>query len=220
MRERATRKPPQQRRSRKTTDMLLRVGLRRLERDGIEGLSMSDVAAEADSSIGALYFRFGDKDQFVGAILAQALAESRDDMAALLDSAETENWPLGQIVETWVGGLIDVVRKRRPLLRIVVRQALASPEAILPVLSFVVDVRERLVAILTRSGQFRDKADAQRRLRIAAQIVHGTLMTMIIGQPKPLALDDDASKEQLALAVLRYLGIEPARVRRAARHRR
>ena len=200
--------------------MLLRVGLRRLERDGIDGLSMSDVAAEAGSSIGALYFRFGDKDQFVGAILAHALGETRDDMAALLDSAEAENWPIGRIIEAWVAAMIDVVRKRRPLLRTVIRQALARPEAILPILTLVTDVRERLIAILTRSGEFPDKAEAQRRLRVAAQLVHGALTTMIIGEPKPLALNDEASKRQLAFAVLRYLGIEHAPGRRAARRRR
>ena len=126
----------------------MRVGLRRLERDGIDGLSMSDVAAEAESSIGALYFRFGDKDQFVGAILAHALGETRDKMAALLDAAETENWPIDRIIEAWVGTLIDVVRKRRALLRIVIRQALARPEAIGPIRSVVIEVRERLIAVL------------------------------------------------------------------------
>jgi AcrR family transcriptional regulator len=197
---------------------LLRVGLRRLERDGIDGLSMSDVAAEAE--IGALYFRFGDKDQFVGAILAHALGETRDKMAALLDAAETENWPIDRIIEAWVGTLIDVVRKRRALLRIVIRQALARPEAIGPIRSVVIDVRERLIAVLGGHKQFRDTPDWQQRLRVAAQIVHGVLITMIIGQPKPLGLNDDAAKEQLALAVLRYLEVAATRDPRPARRRR
>jgi AcrR family transcriptional regulator len=197
----------------------LRVGLRRLERDGIDGLSMSDVAAEAESSIGALYFRFGDKDQFVGAILAHALGETRDKMAALLDAAETENWPIDRIIEAWVGTLIDVVRKRRALLRIVIRQALARPEAIGPIRSVVIDVRERLIAVLGGHKQFRDTPDWQQRLRVAAQIVHGVLITMIIGQPKPLGLNDDAAKEQLALAVLRYLEVAATRGPRPARRR-
>ena len=210
MRESAAKKLPQQSRSRKTTEMLLRVGLRRLERDGIDGLSMSDVAAEADSSVGALYFRFGDKDQFVGAILAHALDESRDKMTALLDAAQLGQWPIEGMIEAWVGAMIDVVRERRPLLRIVMQQALARPEAIIPIRSFAVGVRERLIATLSLTKQFRDKSDWQWRLRIAAQIVHGALMTMIIGEPTSLTLQDDLSKEQLSLVVLRYLGLAPA----------
>jgi AcrR family transcriptional regulator len=194
----------------------LHIGLRKLERDGLDGLSMSEVAAEAESSVGALYFRYGDKDQFVEAILTHALAESRDRMRALLDTAEIERWPIDRTIESWIGAMINGVRKRRSLLRIVLRQVLTRPEAMAPIQSFAIEVRERLITVLSSAEQVANKSDWQRNLRIASQIVHGVLMGMIVGEPKPLALDDDASKEQLTLAVLRYLGLDSTTI--AARH--
>ena len=70
-----TLKPPQQNRSRKAANALLQAGRQGIETRGIAGLSMADVAAEAGASVGSLYFRFGNKSQFVGAALAVALEE-------------------------------------------------------------------------------------------------------------------------------------------------
>ena len=59
------RRRPKQARSRATEDALLDAGLACIEAVGIEATSMALVAERAGASIGALYFRFGDKERFV-----------------------------------------------------------------------------------------------------------------------------------------------------------
>ena len=60
-----------QARSQATETALLDAGLDLLQTQGFEGLSMQAVAERAGASIGALYFRFGDREGFVRAMLAR-----------------------------------------------------------------------------------------------------------------------------------------------------
>ena len=123
-----TLKPPQQNRSRKAANALLQAGLRGIETRGIAGLSMADVAAEAGASVGSLYFRFGDKSQFVGAALAVALDEFRDRGFELCDLAARKGWTERQVLEGWVAMLVGVVRDKRVIVREMISHMAAQPE--------------------------------------------------------------------------------------------
>jgi AcrR family transcriptional regulator len=197
---------PKQSRSRKTTEAFLQVGRRKLEEAGIDGLSMSEVAAEAGSSVGALYFRFGDKSQFLGAILAQALAETGETFTAVLEDAATEQWSPEELLRRWIAAHVDVFGKNRALLRAVQRHALAQPEAWQPIRTFGRDMAERLLRRLDDASPRLAIPDWQRRVRIGLQVVHGALMHMLVSSHGLLTLEDAATtKAELAAVVIGYL---------------
>ena len=50
-----------QSRSRESTEALLEIGEHLIEQRGVDDCSMNEVAAAAGSSVGALYFRFGNR---------------------------------------------------------------------------------------------------------------------------------------------------------------
>ncbi|HUN53479.1 MAG TPA: TetR/AcrR family transcriptional regulator [Candidatus Sulfotelmatobacter sp.] len=196
---------PKQSRSRKTTEALLRVGLRKLEENGIDGLSMSEVAAEAGSSVGSLYFRFGDKNQFVGAILSVALNETSGRNKRLLDAAVAEGWTPEETLRRWVAMMVDVMRERRALLRVMLRHALAQPEAWDPIRRLGHEMKEALFAVLEQARPRITVADWQRRAQIGLQVTNGTLTNMIISDPGPLYFDNDSIKTELADIVVRCI---------------
>jgi AcrR family transcriptional regulator len=196
---------PKQSRSRKTTEALLRVGLSKLEKSGIDGLSMSEVAAEAGSSVGSLYFHFGDKNQFVGAILSLALSETRERNAKVLAAAVAEGWTPEETLRRWVAMMVDVMRDRRALLRVMLRHSLAQPEAWDPIRQLGRDMKDQLFTVLERAEPSIPISDWQRRAQIGLQVANGTLTNMVISDPGPLHFENDSAKTELADIVIRCI---------------
>ena len=193
----SSRKPPQQERSRKVERALLRAGLEGIENGGIAGLAMSEVASQAGASIGSLYFRFGDKSQFVGAVLTVALDEFRDQTLALCDEAAREVWPERRILESWVTMMVDVVRRRRVVLREMISYMAAQPTTWNPIHERRREMEERLLSVLAAShGQGRGRG-RKIRLRIGLQAVTSMLVHMATVDPGPLRIDSRSAKSRL-----------------------
>jgi AcrR family transcriptional regulator len=198
------RKAPRQDRSRKAAAAMLRVGLKGIEEHGIEALSMNDVAAEAGSSIGALYFRFGDKAGLVRAALELAIDEFVRRGEALLEDAVARNQTTEQILRRWIRLQIDVVRRRRHLVREMLGYAARRPESWDPIHRMREALRDELFAALERQGARPLDPDRVMRLRIGLQIVGGTLIQMVIVNPGPLRLDDPTLEGVLVDLLLSY----------------
>ena len=201
------RKPPQQDRSRKATEALLRAALKGIEARGIETLSMVEVAADAGSSIGSLYFRFGDKSRLVDAALALALGELRQRALALLAKAEDRKWPARRIVREWLSLFVDNVRARRTLLRELIRHTAARPKVWHPIREMRGALDERLMTTLRASlGRTHDTA-WEVRFRIGLQTVAACLLHMVIIDLGPMRIDDAALKTTLYEIFLSFVDI-------------
>jgi len=189
-------KPPQQARSRKVEKALLQAGLRGIQTRGIAALNMADVAAEAGASIGSFYFRFGDKSQFVGAVLAIALEEFHDRGFAMCERAEREKWPERRVLEGWVSVVVTSVRERRTLIRELISHMATQPEAWKPIHERRRELEDRLFAVLfARSGD--GAKPARKRLSIGLQVVAATVVHMVVVDPGPLRIDDPSLKKVL-----------------------
>jgi AcrR family transcriptional regulator len=198
-------KPPQQERSRKATDALLRAGLKGIEARGIDALSMADVAAEAGASIGSLYFRFGDKSQFVGAALAIALDDFRDRGLALCELAARQKWSERRALERWVSLLVAVVRQRRTLVKEMIRHVVAQPNSWAPINERRRELEDKLFSVLAaRRNGTRDTA-WDMRLRIGLQAVGGCLVHMLVIDPGPLRIDDPSVEVSLCELLFSYI---------------
>jgi AcrR family transcriptional regulator len=201
----AIRKPPQQDRSRKAENALLRAGLRGIGARGIAALSMASVAAEAGASIGSLYFRFGDKSQFVGAVLAVALEEFHDRGFAMCEVAQREKWPERRVLEGWVSNIIASARERRTLVREMIGHMATQPEAWKPIHERRRKLEDRLLSVLSaRAGNGSNPA-RKMRLRIGLQVVAATVIHMVIVDPGPLRIDDPSLKDVLCDLLFSFL---------------
>lgn len=198
-------KPPQQNRSRKAANALLQAGLRGIETHGIAGLSMAEVAAEAGASIGSLYFRFGDKSQFVGAALAVALKEFRDRGLKLCDLAAREKWTERQVLEGWVAMLVGIVRDKRVIVREMISYMAAQPHSWDSIHEQRRELEERLFSLLP-AGRGHDSF-REMRLRVGLQVVSGNLIHMLVVDPGPLRIDDPSVKDTLCELLFSYIDV-------------
>lgn len=202
-------KPPQQARSRKVEKALLQAGLKGIQTRGIAALNMADVAAEARASIGSLYFRFGDKSQFVSAVLAIALEEFHDRGFAMCERAEREKWPERRILEGWVSIVVASVRERRTLIRELISHMATQSEAWKPIHDRRRELENRLLTVLSARSRHGAKP-ARKRLRIGLQVVAATVVHMVVVDPGPLRIDDPSLKKVLCDLLFSFVGA-PAR---------
>lgn len=193
----ANHKPAQQARSRRAEKALILAGMKGIESRGIAALSMADVAAEAGASIGSLYFRFGDKSQFVSAVLTLALEELHDRGFAMCEKAEREKWPLRRVLEGWISVIVASARERRTLIREIVSHMATQPDGWKPIHERRRQLEHRLLAVLSTSCDDSPSPAWKARLRIGLQVVAATLVHMVVVDPGPLRLDDRSLQDTL-----------------------
>lgn len=216
----AIRKPPQQARSRKVESALLQAGLRGIGTRGIAALSMADVAAEAGASIGSLYFRFGDKSQFVAAVLAIALDEFHDRGFAMCETAERQKWPERRVLEGWVSTIIASARERRTLIRELISHMATQPEAWKPIHERRRELEDRLLTVLSASSGDGSEPARELRLRIGLQVVAATVVHMVIVDPGPLRIDDPSLKNVLCDLLFSFIDARAQNARKKGRNRK
>ena len=120
-------RPPTQARSRATFDRLLDAAEELLAEAGLEGMSMAQVAARADSSVGALYARVPDKAALVRAVQLRILDRQLATMAALAGDERLAAAPLDELVERFVGAIVALVRANAPVISAFLVHAVRDP---------------------------------------------------------------------------------------------
>lgn len=111
---------PKQARSRETRRRLLAAAETLLETRDWKDITMSDIAAEARSSIGSLYARFPSKQVLFDALDA---AYAEEIMALTKTAAEAPSADLKSHLEAFVSGMITFHRAKRGLVRALVLAA-------------------------------------------------------------------------------------------------
>lgn len=113
----STVRPPQQRRSRESYERVLDAARVLLEENGFDGLTVQQVAARSDVSVGAIYERFGNKEAILRAVhvrLTESMAEASEAAGDRAASAETS----GDCVAELVCGMAKVMNDNRKALRV------------------------------------------------------------------------------------------------------
>ena len=197
---------PTQNRSRESTEALLEIGRRMIEQRGVDDCSMTEVAAAAGSSVGALYFRFGNKERFVSEVMQRLVDETGKQITVLLAEIDASATSPSQVIEATINWTVIEFGKNRGLLRAQIRRALDNPQEWQPFQKIGRDLVDGAIAIIGRFPEHRHDDKWQRNVRIAMQMVLGTLNNIVINRPGPLDLSDDATSQELFQAAIRYLG--------------
>jgi AcrR family transcriptional regulator len=193
--------------------------LKGIQTRGIAALNMADDAAEAGASIGSLYFRFGDKSQFVGAVLAVALEEFHDRGFAMCETAERQKWPERRVLEGWVSNIIASARERRTLVRELISHMVTQPEAWKPIHERRRQLEDRLLSVLSARSDNGSYPARTMRLRIGLQVVAATVIHMVIVDPGPLRIDDPSLKKVLCDLLFSFLDAPTRNDRKKPRRR-
>lgn len=202
-------RPPTQSRSRESTLALLAIGRSLIEERGIDGTSMNDVAAAADSSVGTLYFRFGSKERFVSEVIQRHNDETRERLERFVARTTANAKSAAEVIDAFVHWIVAGYIRHGGLLRAQMRHAVDHPETWPSFRAAGQAITEGMIRAIERFPEATDQTDWRRRVRFAMQMILGTLNNALINQPGPLHLTDAEMSTELSRAAVLYLGWEP-----------
>lgn len=193
--------PASQARSRATRARLLQAAEAAFAEHGYEGARLADIAEDAGCSVGAVYFRFKDKDALFSAIAAAFIEEARAGLASVLGGASFDNPQ--QIVRAFVAATARNFRRHRGLFRAIVERGIDQPRAMRTIFAFRDELAAALESLLKRGG-----ANAGTlKVRVMTQMVYGFLLAGVLNNRAPTQIADDRAVEELANACVAYLGL-------------
>lgn len=166
---------------------------------------MSRVAREAGTSVGALYFRFNDKDTFIAAALRRGFDRIRVETSQLLTRAHEESLPADEVIGRFVAWTVDVISDHQGLFRAVLKQALLQPEAWEPVSQLGSDASAILLDALRGQEAIVRIPEWEARLLFGVGVVRSTVFMSGLNTRVPLPATRAELSRDLTRLVLAHL---------------
>lgn len=200
-------RPARQARSQDTRDRLLLAGAQLIERHGLDGARISDIAAAAGCSVGTFYFRFRDKQGLFLALQELFRERSAARVDALLAPERWQQRPLQEAAAALCSLLVSGFRENRGLLGAALRARMTDPAAWTPMRESAAHVARGFTALAVTHGDACAHPEPGLAAAFAVQMVLGTLVNATLNQPGPLGLDDPQLETELARMLNAYLGL-------------
>lgn len=190
--------PVQQERSLATRERIVAAAEWAFAEKGYEGARIADIAARAGCSVGAVYFRFADKDALFLAIVEDFRTSVREKLPLLaaVPCATAEDF-----LERYVTLVLGRFRDNRGLVRAIVEHGFANSQA----MDMVIALRGELQAVLQARLEGFVAADLSFPVRMMIQIVFGFLLAGLINARAPTRLDDARTVQELVAVLSAYL---------------
>jgi AcrR family transcriptional regulator len=192
--------PAQQARSRATRERLLAAAEKVFADKGYDGAKLSDIAEVAGVSVGAVYFRFKDKDALFLAIAESFIEETRGRLKDYV--LEGLDHPTDMVIRNFVLRSAANLGTHRGLFRAIIERGFDHPPVMTIMFSFRDEIAESLEKVLRERGGGKDLGDA---VRVATQMVYGFLLLGILNPNAPTQRNAKAAVNGLADAVAAYL---------------
>jgi len=196
-------KPSRQKRSASTAAALIEAGRKLLHDRSLEDLSIEAVCANAQTTVGAFYGRFEDKQHFFQTLQRVQTMRTeqsiRDFVARHPQGASSLDALCLDIVD-------EAIRNFRSNLGVMRASLQHSKEGMWEVIKKSGD-RYRVILVELLSPYLSAVPPDVRRLRIlfAYQALAGVLVHAVLNNPGPLALEDDQIRDELFRLVKAYL---------------
>jgi len=192
--------PAQQARSRATRERLLAAAEKVFADKGYDGAKLSDIAEEAGVSVGAVYFRFKDKDALFLAIAESFIENTRSRLKDYV--LEGREHPTNTVIRNFVLRSAANLGTHRGLFRAIIERGFDHPPVMTIMFSFRDEIAASLETVLRQRGGGNDLGDA---VRVATQMVYGFLLLGILNPNAPTQRNAKVAVSGLADAVAAYL---------------
>jgi len=110
-------KPPLQTRSAQTLERILEAAEELIAEGGAEKTTVAEVARRANSSVGALYARFADKEALLRTVAERFYLQAVDTVEAVLEPSRWDDYSVRELVESAVAFLVKIFYQKRRLIR-------------------------------------------------------------------------------------------------------
>jgi AcrR family transcriptional regulator len=114
---------PIQARSRRSLERMLDAAAALIARNGVESLTVADVVQRGDSSVGAFYARFADKDALVREVQDRFVRQCEERMFNVVTSLDVPRVDLDTAVTTLTKSVAILFREHGSLISAFIRQA-------------------------------------------------------------------------------------------------
>ncbi|HEY5336676.1 MAG TPA: TetR/AcrR family transcriptional regulator [Rhizomicrobium sp.] len=189
--------PASQARSRATREKLLEAAEIVFAEKGYDGARLADIALEAGVSVGAVYFRFKDKDALFSAIAESFIENARSKMALLFSGAEATDTEA--LIRTFVAASAASFRQHKGMFRAIVERGIDHPLAMKTIFGF----REELADSFEWALHGNNRASLP--VRVMTQMIYGFLITGVLNDKAPTKITDNEAIAELANACIAYL---------------
>lgn len=182
--------PSRQKRSRATTTALLKAGAGLLKTRSLEDLSIEDLCAEVDATVGAFYSRFESKDVYFGVLLTLAARDGEAMLAATAGHDDLHTLGLRKLCAQLVGQIAGWMRKHEGVLRAALQRSDARPSRWSPFKALARQTATGVEPVLLRAMGGGRSAAKRKAIGFGLQVVLGTLVNAVLNDPGPFTLDD------------------------------
>jgi AcrR family transcriptional regulator len=203
-------RPPRQARSQETLDRILDAAEALVADKGFEDTPVSEIVQRADSSVGAFYARFHDKQGLLHALYERYYEEAVATADATLAPERWEGAETPELIEAVIHFLVSIFRERRGLMRAFVMRNHTHPEFQARQQRLSHHVIARLCALLLARREQLSHPDPERATRFGMMLVFSALETMILfGEMRSslLSFSDEDLADELTRSTLAYLGV-------------
>jgi AcrR family transcriptional regulator len=171
---------PQQPRSERTQERLLRAAEKLILEKGLADASVPEIARRAGSSVGGFYARFPDKDALLRALEERFFDEMLARVARLADAGRWGDAPIAVIVRACADELVTVFRERRNLIAAFLHRATADPELLADALRFRAATAERIAALLLPRRQELRHPDPHLGIDLGVQFAFALMLQLVV----------------------------------------
>jgi AcrR family transcriptional regulator len=220
--------PARQARSRQSLERLLAAATDILNREGLDGASMPEIAARAGLTPGAIYRRFPNKDALLREVCLRVLRANAEQSRQILTPERWAAHSLAELVTFIIEQTLRGHARHRELLRALTRFTLEHADARFARLSQDLQwqvFRATTDLLLTKRREMRHP-DPESAVPVALMLVgvaaRGTLTIPRDAGPFAALLPDVGKRleAELPKMILGYLGVTVPRRRRAGPHTR
>lgn len=204
-------KPTHQARSQETLERLLDAAEELVSERGFDNATVSEIVRRANSSVGAMYARFNDKDSLLVCLHERFCEQALATTDAALDPSRWEGASIAEIFGTTTPFLVHTYFHKRGLIRAFIARG-SSDDRFLERASRVGRaVSDRLIALLMARRDEIKHPDPVLAVDFGLRMTFDTLdHETLFGdfQRGNMKLSRDQLAEELTRAFLSYLGVE------------
>lgn len=205
-------KPPRQERSQQTLERIIDAAEGLILEQGLENTTIKDVARRAESSVGAFYARFADKEALLRTVFDRFCEQAEATIDMALAPEQWKDTPFDQLMATGVAFLIRVFRERGKLLSAFSVRAAADPALSSVGQRLAIRLCVRIGELLAARDEQLTHPDPDVAIRTFVWLVLSALEARALynfDDNDPAALDERQLNQELTRIGLAYLAISP-----------
>jgi AcrR family transcriptional regulator len=202
-------RPPRQARSQQTLDRLLDAAEAIIDEKGLDKATVAEIARRADSSVGAFYTRFSDKEGLLRCVLERFTEQAVATAEAVLEPARWVDVSTREALESMVLFMLGILQARRRLIVALLVRAAQDPSVSALGQRLHERITEYMHALIAHRGHAVSHPDPDVAVRLAVWMVLSAMESRVIySDGGTVDLDDETVAAQIAQMVVSYVGID------------